>query len=119
MIIGIESERANHPQKTGVEHYAKQLILHLAEIDRQNRYILYLRTKPESWFFSLPKNFTVKVLPFPIFWTQIRISWEMFIHPVDVLFIPASALPIIHPKKKRCDHPRFSLDILPAGFYLV
>ena len=99
MTIGIEAERANHPQKTGVEHYAKQLIEHLAKIDSVNRYVLYLRTRPEPWFLNLPKNFRVKVIPFPIFWTQIRISWEMLVNPVDVLFIPASALPVIHPKK--------------------
>jgi len=99
MIIGIEAERANTRQKTGVEHYAKQLILHLAKIDKSNRYVLYLRTRPEAWFLELPKNFQVKVMSFPIFWTQIRISWEMLLNPVDVLFIPASALPIIHPKK--------------------
>ncbi len=99
MIIGIEAERANCAQKTGVEHYAKQLILHLAKIDSQNQYILYLRTNPEEWFLNLPKNFKIKVMPFPLFWTQLRLSWEMLFHPVDVLFIPASALPIIHPKK--------------------
>ncbi len=99
MVIGIEAERANLSQKTGVEHYAKQLILHLAEIDRANKYILYLRTAPEQWFLSLPENFAVKVMPFPLFWTQLRLSWEMLFHPVDVLFIPASALPIIHPQK--------------------
>lgn len=99
MRIGIEAERANNPQKTGVEHYAKELILHLAKIDRVNEYILYLRTSPEDWLRKLPKNFRVKVMPFPIFWTQIRLSWEMLFNPVDVLMIPASALPLIHPKK--------------------
>lgn len=99
MIIGIEAQRANSPAKTGVEHYAKQLILHLAKIDLQNEYRLYLRSTPEPWLLSLPKNFTVKVMPFPLFWTQLRISWEMLLNPVDVLFIPASALPLIHPKK--------------------
>jgi glycosyltransferase involved in cell wall biosynthesis len=99
MLIGIEAERANNPQKTGVEHYAKELILHLAELDKINSYILYLRSKPEGWFQNLPANFQVKVIPFPIFWTQIRISLEMLFSPVDVLFIPASALPLIHPKK--------------------
>jgi glycosyltransferase involved in cell wall biosynthesis len=99
MTIGIEAERANHPQKTGVEHYAKQLILNLAEIDKTNTYKLYLRSQPEAWFFKLPKNFSVKVMPFPIFWTQFRLSWEMLFNPVDALFIPASALPLIHPKK--------------------
>ncbi len=99
MNIGIEAERANNPQKTGVEHYAKQLIVHLSFLDRENQYTLYLRTPPQEWLLQLPKNFTVKVIPFPKFWTQLRISWEMLWHPVDMLFIPASALPLIHPKR--------------------
>lgn len=99
MLIGIEAERANHPQKTGVEHYAKQLILHLAKIDGHNQYRLYLRTPPEPWLKDLPQNFELKVMPFPVFWTQARISQEMLFHPVDVLLIPASALPLIHPKR--------------------
>jgi glycosyltransferase involved in cell wall biosynthesis len=98
MLIGIEAERANNPKKTGVEHYAKQLILNLAHVDKTNSYILYLRTQPEEWLKKLPFNFKIKVIPFPLFWTQLRISWEMVFHPVDVLFIPASALPVIHPK---------------------
>ncbi|HMR55499.1 MAG TPA: glycosyltransferase family 1 protein [Candidatus Doudnabacteria bacterium] len=104
MIIGIEAERANNRVKTGVEHYAKQLILHLAQIDSENQYILYLRTKPEDWFLALPKNFSVKVIPFPIFWTQLRLSWEMLWHPPDVLFVPASTLPLIHPKSVYTEH---------------
>ncbi len=99
MTIGIEAQRANHPQKTGVEHYAKQLILRLAQIDRVNNYTLYLRTKPESWFLSLPPNFKLKVMPFPLFWTQLRLSWEMLVDAPEVLFIPASALPLLRPKK--------------------
>ena len=65
MTIGIEAERANNPVKTGVEHYAKQLILQLAEIDTTNQYILYLRTKPEDWFLNLPKNFRLKLIGEP------------------------------------------------------
>lgn len=99
MIIGIEAERANNPVKTGVEHYSKQLILNLAKLDSQNQYVLYLRTKPEPWFLNLPKNFSVKVIFFPIFWTQLRLSLELLLNPVDVLFVPASALPLYHPKK--------------------
>lgn len=99
MIVGIESERANQVEKTGVEHYAKQLILHLALFDRDNEYVLYLRSEPQEWLKQLPQNFKIKVIPFPKFWTQLRLSWEMLWHPVDVLFIPASALPLIHPKK--------------------
>ncbi len=104
MTIGIDAERANNPVKTGVEHYAKQLILHLAKIDHANKYILYLRTPPENWFAQLPSNFSVKILgygpiPFPYLWTQLRLSWEMLWHAPDLLFIPAATMPLIHPRR--------------------
>lgn len=106
MLIGIEAERANNTQKTGVEHYAKELILQLAKIDSKNQYILYLRTAPEVWLTQLPSNFKVKVLGFPIpyIWTQLRLSWEMLWHAPDVLFVPASTLPLIHPRSVYTEH---------------
>ncbi|MEO8065978.1 MAG: glycosyltransferase family 1 protein [Candidatus Doudnabacteria bacterium] len=99
MIIGIEAERANLPNPTGVEYYAAQMIRNFARMDPKNNYVLYFRTKPLPWFYELPKNFSIRLIPFPKFWTQLRISWELITHPVDVLFIPASALPIFHPKR--------------------
>jgi glycosyltransferase involved in cell wall biosynthesis len=99
MRIGIEAERANNRVKTGVEHYAKELILQFAQMMTSDEFILYLRTEPEEWIQQLPKNFTYKVMPFPIFWTQLRVSWEMLWHRPDVLFIPASTMPLIHPAK--------------------
>ncbi len=99
MHIGIEAERANHESKTGVEHYAQQLILHLAQIPSGDQYTLYLRTTPQAWFAKLPGNFLLRVIPFPKMWTQIRLSLEMLFNKPELLFIPASALPLIHPKK--------------------
>jgi glycosyltransferase involved in cell wall biosynthesis len=99
MRIGFEAERANLPNPTGVERYAAELIRNLARLDSKNEYILYFRTKPQQWFHDLPKNFSIRIIPFPKFWTQLRISWEMIVRPVDILIIPASVLPLIHPKK--------------------
>lgn len=104
MVIGIEAERANNSVKTGAEHYAKELILQLAKIDSHNKYILYLQTQPERWFSELPANFKVRVIPFPKFWTQLRVSWEMLMSPPDVLFVPASTLPLIHPSSVYTEH---------------
>lgn len=104
MVIGIEAERANNKLKTGVEHYVKELIQHLAKIDSKNQYILYLQTQPQDWFLSLPTNFRLKVMPFSKFWTQLRVSWEMLWHAPDVLFVPASTLPLIHPKSVYTEH---------------
>jgi glycosyltransferase involved in cell wall biosynthesis len=119
MLIAIEAERANHPQKTGVEHYAKQLILQFAKLAGEDEkgdtsatkeppfkheFVLYLRTDPEPWFLELPDNFKIKKLgwgpiKFPFLWTQLRVSLEMLIAPPDVLFVPAASLPIFHPRK--------------------
>jgi glycosyltransferase involved in cell wall biosynthesis len=116
MKIGLEAERANLPNPTGVEHYAYQLIKNLAEIDNANEYILYFRTKPQEWFYSLPKNFKLKVMPFPKFWTQARLSFEMAASPVDVLAILASALPIYHPKNSVVTVHDIAFEYFPEAF---
>lgn len=116
MKIGIEAERANHPNPTGVEHYAKQMILNLAKLDSQNSYILYLQTEPQDWIRKLPPNFSYKIISFPVFWTQLRISWEMIWHRPDALFIMASALPIIHPKRSVVTIHDLAWEFYPETF---
>ena len=116
MKIGIEAERANLPNPTGVELYAAQLIKNFARLDTKNEYILYFRSKPQDWFYELPKNFSIKVIPFPKFWTQIRISWEMITHPVDILFIAASALPLWHPAKSVATVHDVAWKLYPQAF---
>ncbi len=46
------------------------------------------------------KNFKAKILkwPFNFLWTQGALSLEMLLREPDVLFVPAHALPIIHPR---------------------
>ncbi|MEA3449573.1 MAG: glycosyltransferase family 1 protein [Patescibacteria group bacterium] len=128
MIIGIDASRANRRRKTGTEWYSYYLIRWLAKLDHKNNYILYtnkpldgglldLGTKNYTPGESIGKirfdkqgyqiikspgnNFKAKVLrwPFTYFWTQGRLSLEMLFYRPDVLFIPAHALPLIHPKK--------------------
>lgn len=116
MRVGIEAQRANIANPTGVEHYAQQMILGLAKEDRENTYILYLQTEPAQWLKELPANFKTKVIPFPFFWTQIRISTELIFHPVDALFIMASALPIIHPKNSTVTIHDLAWQFYPETF---
>jgi glycosyltransferase involved in cell wall biosynthesis len=116
MTIGLEAERANLPNPTGVERFAAELIKELAKIDQTNNYILYFRTQPKDWFYKLPSNFKCKVMPFPKFWTQIRLSWEMLTHPVDVLVILASALPFYHPKNSIVTVHDIAFEFFPEAF---
>lgn len=116
MIIGIEAQRANIANPTGVEHYAQQMILGLAKQDTENTYVLYLQTEPAQWIKDLPNNFRTRVIPFPIFWTQIRISIELMLHPADALFIMASALPLIHPKNSTVTIHDLAWQFYPETF---
>jgi glycosyltransferase involved in cell wall biosynthesis len=124
MLIGIDASRANRKFKGGTEWYSYYLIKELAKIDSKNQYILYTDKPLEGGLADLTTedysdepvkinsqgwqeikspfgNFRVKVLkwPFTYLWTQIRLSYEMLVHRVDILFVPAHTLPIIHPKK--------------------
>ncbi|MDD4271944.1 MAG: glycosyltransferase family 1 protein [Patescibacteria group bacterium] len=124
MLIGIDASRANRKFKSGTEWYSYHLIRELAKIDSKNQYILYtdkplsggladlidenhaaMPGKINKYGFQEIKspfnNFRVKILkwPFVYLWTQIRLSYEMLVHGVDILFVPAHTLPVIHPKK--------------------
>jgi glycosyltransferase involved in cell wall biosynthesis len=68
--------------------------------------ILYIRTTNYEFFtniqitnkFILPENWRIKVIKWPYLWTQIGLSLELLFHPVDVLFVPAHTVPLVHPK---------------------
>jgi len=125
MIIGIDASRANKEHKSGTEWYAYYLIKELAKLDDKNEYILYTDQPLHAGLLDLTQenfspaitnlpnkqgwqkitsphnNFKGKVLrwPFRFLWTQGRLSLEMLWQRPDVLFVPAHALPLIHPKK--------------------
>lgn len=116
MKIGIEAERANHPNPTGVERYASEQIKNFAALDSANEYILYLRTPPQGWLKALPANFKLRVIPFPKFWTQTRLTWELFWHPVDVFFMTIQALPFLHPKNSVITVHDVAYEMFPKAF---
>ncbi len=129
MIIGIDASRANRGHKSGTEWYSYYLIKNLACIDDKNEYILYTDKPLIGGLLNLEKedigeefykdekikfdkngfqiikspynNFKAKVLkwPFVFFWTLGRLSMEMLLRRIDVLFIPAHSIPLIRPKK--------------------
>jgi glycosyltransferase involved in cell wall biosynthesis len=98
MFIGIDGSRAFLPERTGIEEYSYQVIKHLRESLQEESVFLYIRPEQEVDF-ELPKNWQVKKLWAPRLWTQVRLSLEMLLHPVDTLFIPAHTAPLIHPRK--------------------
>jgi glycosyltransferase involved in cell wall biosynthesis len=102
MIIGIDASRAFRKNRTGIEEYSYQIIKNLAYRQtgpvnklKEHQVILYI-CKNQKIDFELPGKWKVKAVKWPYFWTQAGLSLEMLFHPVDVLFIPAHTVPIIH-----------------------
>lgn len=110
MRIGIDASRAFLKRRTGIEEYSYQVIKHLRDEIPTESVTLYV---PKKLVFEngrmrfmlpvidyeLPPAWKVRGLWAPRFWTQGRLSLEMFFNAPDILFIPAHTVPIIHPKK--------------------
>ncbi len=111
MHIGIDASRAFLRYRTGIEEYSYQVVKHLRDtIPSQGSVHLYVRKKlrVRNWKpvfiypeidFSLPSNWELRGIWAPRFWTQVGLSLEMLLHPVDTLFVPAHTLPLIGGKR--------------------
>lgn len=103
MIVGIDASRANREQKTGVGWYAYELIEALKKVIPAGdcRVVLYTDVPLRGELAKLPPHWQERVLkwPFRALWTQGRLSLEMLVNPPGILFMPASPLPILCPKR--------------------
>ncbi len=95
MKIGIDARFALR-RRRGIGNYVLNLIRNLGEIDRTNRYILYVDCNDVENILPVQKNFTTKkLLP------SSYLIWEQFILPMqakkdnlDILHCPANTAPI-------------------------
>lgn len=97
MVIGIAMYTANTTERTGVAWYVFHLVKQLARICPPGVTLrLYVDRPLVSDFFPLPDCVEVRVLCHPLryVWTHTRLSYELWRHPVDVLFVPSHVLPL-------------------------
>ena len=102
MRIGIEASRANRSEKTGVEWYAHHLVQTLKTLPEaeDHSWLLYGNTPLAHGLERGPSNWHEVRLAWPptYLWTQLRLSYEMWRHPPEVLFVPAHVLPRVIPR---------------------
>ena len=115
MKIGIDGSRAFLRQRTGVEEYSYQVINKLRERLKGHRVILYLRSR-QTVDFPLPANWQIKKIHCPRLWTQVGLSLELFLHPVDVLFVPAHTVPFFHPQKTVVTVHGLEYEVMPEAY---
>ncbi|MEI7890746.1 MAG: glycosyltransferase family 1 protein [bacterium] len=115
MKIGIDASRAFLKQRTGIEEYSYQVIENLTNYLQNEQVILYIR-KNQKIDFKLPENWKITEIRFPIFWTQFGLSLEMFLHPVEKLFVPAHTVPMIHPRNTIVTVHGLEYEFLPRAY---
>lgn len=100
MIIGIDASRANVSRRTGTERYAWEVIRRMVSQFGDHQARLYVREPLLADWPAMPPNVEVRVLHWPpaVLWTHLRLSWELFWHRPDILFVPADTVPLVHPK---------------------
>jgi len=118
VIIGIDASRAFLKQRTGIEEYSYQVIKHLRKELQEEEVFLYIR-KNQNIDFKLPENWKIKTVKFPYLWTQLGLSLELLFQPVDVLFVPAHVIPIIHPKNTIVTMHGLEYEFFPEGYSLL
>lgn len=82
MHIAINAHLLAHThsfRRAGVSHYIEQVLLHLAQIDRENRYTVYTTRGLDQAALGLPANFVVKPSRLPTINPRVRIPWEQII----------------------------------------
>jgi glycosyltransferase involved in cell wall biosynthesis len=101
MNIGIEATSAAAAQKAGVGYYTYHLIRAFTLLrSSAHLYRLYFRQSVADLphLFDLPPKrtscLTPQVMNFPVLWAQLRLPFELWKHPQDVYFFPASVLPL-------------------------
>ncbi|MFC1645208.1 glycosyltransferase family 4 protein [Patescibacteria group bacterium] len=120
MKIGIDASRAFLKNRTGIEEYSYRVIKNLRDKLKNHQVILYLRKGQKEIIekdnFDIPNNWSVEEIRFPRFWTQAGLSIEMLLNPIDILFVPAHTVPIIHPKKTIVVMHGLEYEFLPKAY---
>lgn len=119
VVIGIDASRANRVLKTGTEWYSFVLIEQLKTLitpDSGHRVFLYTNTPLLGTIKECPNHVEERVLRWwpGKLWTQLRLSWEMVRRSPDVLFIPAHAIPLVHPRRTVVTIHDIGFERLPA-----
>lgn len=117
MLIGIDASRAFIKNRTGIEEYSYQVIKHLRDNLQNKAVVLYIR-KNQQVDFEIPESWKIKMIKFPRFWTQLGLSLEMLLHPVDVLFVPAHTVPVAHPRSTVVTIHGLEYEFCPKAYSL-
>ncbi len=96
--IGIDARKLGEP---GIGEYVRELVHHLAGIDDENRYVLFVGPAYAGEFDELPETFTRIVERSPVYSLRERaaLSWRLFRQRLDLYHATHYMLPLWVPSR--------------------
>jgi len=102
MRIAINAADLDHQRIDGTRIYIQNMLKNFGSLDKESQFLIYHKSEfnPELSF-PVFKNYKIKNLSFPFWWTQTRFAWEIFREKPDVLWMPMHSLPFLRSKKTK------------------
>jgi glycosyltransferase involved in cell wall biosynthesis len=101
-LIGIDASRANAHERTGTEWYSYHVIQAMKKFRVPGlEFVMYSKKFLRDGLEDFPDGWRGNILGWrhQRLWNQLRLSWELWRNPVDLLFQPTHTLPLFRPKR--------------------
>lgn len=99
--IAIDASRTTVNHLTGTEHYARELIRQIVQVNETrtvpHQITLFYRDNPPPDVIAPSAHVIQRIVPFPRLWTHLRFAAELWRSRPDVTFVPAHTLPAFFP----------------------
>lgn len=99
MNIGFDVSDLATNRADGTTRYTRELLMRLPTLGLHDDWQLY---SPGDFSAGhLPANVTKHISPWPKYWTQLRLPFDLYKTKPDILFMPIQQLPGLRPKKMK------------------
>ncbi len=102
MRIAVNAADLDHPRIDGTRIYIWNMLKKFGSLDRESQFLIYHKNKfnPQLTF-PVFRNYEIRKIKSPFWWTQTRFAWETFREKPDVLWMPMHSLPYLRSKKTK------------------
>jgi glycosyltransferase involved in cell wall biosynthesis len=103
MQIAINVSDLDHSRIDGTRIYIQNILKNFGLLDKEDQFLIYHKNKEFNPGLTFPiyKNYKIKNLKFPFWWTQTRFGLEILRKKPDVLWMPMHSLPYLRSKKTK------------------
>lgn len=99
MLIGIDGNEANITTRVGVGQFAFNIIWQIYNLDKENKYIVYLKNSPMSDLPPETANWHYRIFGPKKFWTKFALPFNLYSHrdKLNLFFSPSHYSPQASP----------------------